>query len=163
MEVWTDCRNSIESSNDVKEGIDRRLFAQSIKNPDDFYCDGNRIMSNEKVVGALVTINSEITQDYARSLVGSVEWLVIDFSDWSMIPIENIVLETDSPYLAPVPLRGKSNEPSYIIHTVKFLSKLKEISFEDLSNMTSSNFFNLFANSILVPTPSVPETKTGCL
>ncbi len=65
-------------------------------------------------------------------------------STFKSLPNDRILVETDSPYLAPVPLRGKSNEPSYIIHTVKFLSKLKEISFEDLSNMTSSNFFNLF-------------------
>ena len=55
-----------------------------------------------------------------------------------------MLVETDAPYLAPVPLRGKSNEPSYIIHTVKFLSKIKGLSFEDLSNTTSKNFFNLF-------------------
>ena len=58
------------------------------------------------------------------------------------LPNNRILVETDSPYLAPVPLRGKSNEPSYIIHTVKFLSKLKEISFEDFSKITTSNFFN---------------------
>ena len=41
------------------------------------------------------------------------------------LPNDKILVETDAPYLAPVPLRGKSNEPSYIIHTVKFLSQLK--------------------------------------
>ena len=60
------------------------------------------------------------------------------------IPTDRMLVETDAPYLAPVPLRGKPNEPSYIIHTVKFLSKIKELSFEDLSNTTSKNFFNLF-------------------
>ena len=60
------------------------------------------------------------------------------------IPNRRILVETDSPYLAPVPLRGKPNEPSYIIHTVKFLSNLKKISFEDFSNITTKNFFNLF-------------------
>ena len=60
------------------------------------------------------------------------------------IPNERILVETDSPYLAPVPLRGKPNEPSYIIHTVKFLSKLKNLSFDDFSNITTKNFFNLF-------------------
>ena len=43
------------------------------------------------------------------------------------IPNDKILVETDSPYLAPVPLRGKSNEPSYIKHTVKFLSEIKKI------------------------------------
>ena len=62
------------------------------------------------------------------------------------IPNDRILVETDSPYLAPVPMRGKTNEPSYIIHTVKFLSKLKGISFDEFSNITSKNFFNLFGN-----------------
>ena len=60
------------------------------------------------------------------------------------LPNNRILVETDSPYLAPVPLRGKPNEPSYIIHTVKFLSKLKNIPFEDFSKITTKNFFNLF-------------------
>ena len=60
------------------------------------------------------------------------------------LPNNRILVETDSPYLAPVPLRGKPNEPSYIVHTVKFLSKLKEISFDDFCNITTKNFFNLF-------------------
>ena len=60
------------------------------------------------------------------------------------LPNDRILVETDSPYLAPAPLRGKPNEPSYIIHTVKFLSKLKNISFEDFSKITTKNFFNLF-------------------
>ncbi len=60
------------------------------------------------------------------------------------IPNDRILVETDSPYLAPEPLRGRSNEPSYIVHTVKFLSELKGISFIDFSKMTSKNFFKLF-------------------
>jgi len=62
------------------------------------------------------------------------------------IPQESILVETDSPYLAPVPLRGKSNEPSYIIHTVKFLSNLKNVSYDSFSKVTTTNFFNLFGN-----------------
>ena len=60
------------------------------------------------------------------------------------LPNDRILVETDSPYLSPVPLRGKPNEPSNIVHTVKFLSKLKEISFEDFCSITTRNFFNLF-------------------
>ena len=60
------------------------------------------------------------------------------------IPNDKILVETDSPYLAPVPLRGKPNEPSYIIHTVEFLSKLKQLSFDNFSNITTQNFFKLF-------------------
>ena len=60
------------------------------------------------------------------------------------LPNDKILVETDAPYLAPVPLRGKPNEPSYIIHTVKFLSDLKKLSFNDFSNITTNNFLNLF-------------------
>ena len=60
------------------------------------------------------------------------------------IPVDRILVETDSPYLSPEPLRGKSNEPSNIVHTVKFLSQLKNISYEKLSDFTTQNFFKLF-------------------
>ena len=60
------------------------------------------------------------------------------------LPNDRILVETDSPYLAPVPLRGKPNEPSYIVHTVRFLSNLKKISFNDFCKITTKNFFDLF-------------------
>ena len=60
------------------------------------------------------------------------------------IPSDKILVETDSPYLAPEPLRGKPNEPSYITHTVKFLSNLKNIPYEKFSEITTQNFFKLF-------------------
>ncbi len=91
MEIWIDERHSIENRSVKEKGIDRRIFAQSHTNKNDYFVDGHRLIANEKVVGALVTIDSEETQDYARSLVGSVGWLVLSFSNWSMIPIENLV------------------------------------------------------------------------
>ena len=60
------------------------------------------------------------------------------------LPNERILVETDSPYLAPVPLRGKSNEPSFIIHTVKFLSEIKKIPFNEFAKITTNNFYKLF-------------------
>ena len=91
MEVWIDKRHSIESSGDLSDGINRRLLDQKPENSNDFFSDGRRLMFKQNVVGAFITVNSEESQEYARSLVGSVEWLVLDFSDWSMIPIENLV------------------------------------------------------------------------
>tara|TARA_B100000780_G_scaffold68589_1_gene45446 strand:+ start:4971 stop:5747 length:777 start_codon:yes stop_codon:yes gene_type:complete len=60
------------------------------------------------------------------------------------LPNNKILVETDSPYLSPEPLRGKTNEPSNIVHTVNFLAKIKNISSEDFGEITSSNFFKLF-------------------
>ena len=60
------------------------------------------------------------------------------------LPLDKIIVETDSPYLSPDPLRGKTNEPSHIIHTVKHLARIQGINEEEFSKVTSSNFFNLF-------------------
>ena len=60
------------------------------------------------------------------------------------LPNNRILVETDSPYLSPEPLRGTPNEPSNIVHTVNFLAKLKNIKPVVFANTTSSNFFNLF-------------------
>ena len=62
----------------------------------------------------------------------------------SFIPIENLLVETDSPYLAPLPYRGKPNEPSYIVHTVEKLSQIKNISKESVMINTTNNFIKLF-------------------
>ena len=62
----------------------------------------------------------------------------------SSIPIEKLLVETDSPYLAPLPYRGKDNEPSYIIHTVEKLSQIKKLSTESIMTNTTNNFMNLF-------------------
>ena len=62
----------------------------------------------------------------------------------SSIPMENLLVETDSPYLAPMPYRGKDNEPSYIIHTIKKLSEIKKLSIESIALNTTNNFMKLF-------------------
>ena len=59
------------------------------------------------------------------------------------IPKNNILLETDSPFLSPEPYRGKLNEPSNIIYTLKHIAKIKKMSEEELATITSSNFFKL--------------------
>ena len=62
------------------------------------------------------------------------------------IPIDNILIETDSPFLAPVPKRGKKNEPAFIDFTAKKLAEIKNISKEDLIKKTTDNFNKLFFN-----------------
>jgi TatD DNase family protein len=62
------------------------------------------------------------------------------------LPLDRILIETDSPYLAPVPVRGKSNEPKFVPHVAKFLSELKGIPIEQVAEQTSENFKKLFLN-----------------
>ena len=85
-------------------------------------------------LGAYISASGVVTFNKSKELANT-------FKD---LPNEKILVETDAPYLAPVPLRGKPNEPSYIIHTVKFLSKIKNLSFNEFSKITTNNFFNLF-------------------
>ena len=61
-----------------------------------------------------------------------------------MIPINKILVETDAPFLAPVPVRGRANEPAYITHTVEYVSKMFNLDYSEFSAITSNNFFNLF-------------------
>ncbi len=65
---------------------------------------------------------------------------------FSNIPLDKILIETDSPYLAPVPMRGKKNEPSYIKYTAEKLAELNSIKFEKLIDITSRNFNSLFSS-----------------
>ena len=59
-------------------------------------------------------------------------------------PIDRILVETDAPYLAPVPLRGKLNEPAYVRHTAQYVADLKGVTLDTLAQTTTSNFFDLF-------------------
>ena len=60
------------------------------------------------------------------------------------VPIERILVETDAPFLAPSPKRGKRNEPSFITHTAKKVAELKNLNFDELSMVSTKNFFQLF-------------------
>jgi len=60
------------------------------------------------------------------------------------VPLDRLLVETDAPFLAPVPFRGKVNHPALVLHTAKYIASLKGIKLEVLANATCYNFFNLF-------------------
>jgi TatD DNase family protein len=60
------------------------------------------------------------------------------------VPLDRLLIETDSPYLAPVPFRGKTNEPAYVSHVGRFIAGLRNLPVEQLGAATSANFFKLF-------------------
>jgi TatD DNase family protein len=63
------------------------------------------------------------------------------------VPLERLLVETDAPFLAPVPLRGKPNEPAFVVHTAKAVAALKGVEAEVLAHATTENFFRLFAKA----------------
>lgn len=67
------------------------------------------------------------------------------------LPADRILVETDAPYLAPEPFRGKRNEPAYVAHTARALAAARGVDFDTISRQTTENFFRLFSK---VPAPS---------
>ncbi|OFZ96605.1 MAG: DNAase [Betaproteobacteria bacterium RBG_19FT_COMBO_58_11] len=63
------------------------------------------------------------------------------------IPLERMLIETDSPYLAPAPFRGKTNEPAWVKHVAEEIARLREIPVEEIGKTTSINYFKLFKHA----------------
>ena len=69
----------------------------------------------------------------------------VSLSDLAQLtPLDRIVIETDSPYLTPIPFRGKRNEPKNVIITAQFIAELKNVQFEKLVEQTDRNIYNVF-------------------
>ena len=95
---------------------------------------------SKKFSEKLLTLNSFFSASGIITFKNS-----IDLQEtFKSLPIDKILIETDSPYLAPVPNRGKKNEPSFIQFTAEKLAQLKNITNENLIQITTSNFNNLF-------------------
>jgi len=86
-------------------------------------------------MGFYISVSGIVTFKNAKELQGVIK----------AIPLERLLVETDSPYLAPVPHRGQENEPAYTRNVAEFVAQLKGISLETLAKATTENFFTLFA------------------
>lgn len=63
------------------------------------------------------------------------------------VPLDRLLVETDAPYLAPMPYRGKTNEPAYVRYVAEEIAKLREVPFASIAQATTANFFTLFKNA----------------
>jgi TatD DNase family protein len=88
-------------------------------------------------LGYYISISGIVTFKNAEDLRATVRAL----------PLERLLVETDSPYLAPVPKRGKPCEPSYVLHTAAFVAELKAVGLPELAKTTSDNFYRLFSRA----------------
>jgi TatD DNase family protein len=64
---------------------------------------------------------------------------------FAKVPLERLLIETDSPYLAPTPYRGKRNEPAYVVHVAECLAEIKNVTLNEIAKHTTDNFFKLFS------------------
>ena len=95
---------------------------------------GEQLATAALELGFFISLSGIITIQNATELRETVK----------LLPLDRILVETDSPFLAPVPVRGKQNEPAYVVHTVKKLSEIFDVSFEEICAITTENFFELF-------------------
>ena len=96
---------------------------------------------SKKFAKKLMTLNTYFSASGIITFKNSLELQ----ETFKIIDNDRILIETDSPFLAPIPMRGKKNEPSFIKYTLAKLSDLKSVKFEDLDQITTNNFEKLFS------------------
>lgn len=101
------------------------------------FSTGKEMAENAIKHGMYVSLSGILTFKKATELQETVKDL----------PLERLLVETDAPYLAPIPHRGKRNEPAYTRHTAEKLAELKGISYEEVARVTTDNFFQLFGKA----------------
>jgi len=111
-------------------------------NPGMFHC----FAGSKEVLKDALDLGFSIGFDGNSTYKGLAPGESVELPDLAKLtPLERIVIETDAPYLTPVPHRGKRNEPKYVILTARFIAALKGVSYEDLVEQTDKNVYTLFS------------------
>ena len=129
----------LHTRNAMQETIDVVKNYRSTPLKGIFHCFGGTLQEAEQIIdcGFLLGIGGVVT--YKKSTLPAV---------LAEIDLSYIVLETDAPYLAPVPYRGKRNESSYLVEVAKKIAAIKDLSFQEVDDITTQNAIQLFT-----PTP----------
>ncbi len=98
-------------------------------------------------LGMYISIAGIVTFKNSASLQDTVRY----------IPLDRLLIETDSPYITPVPMRGKQNEPSFIKYIAKKIAEIKETNIEIVANATSKNFISLFTKTHFICSDIFPH------
>lgn len=101
------------------------------------FSSGRAVAERALALGLYISISGIVTFKAAEELRAIVRDL----------PLDRLLVETDAPYLAPVPKRGKTNEPAFVAHTAAKVAELKGVSLAELETATTDNFFRLFAKA----------------
>ena len=132
--------------------VNKPLVVHSREASDDMY----RILCEEKAaeVGGVLHCFTD-SYEYAQKFLGLGFYIgitgIVTFKKAMQvqktaqkIPLERLLIETDAPYLAPVPYRGKPNEPAYVKYVAERIAELRDISYEEVARQTTANFWDLF-------------------
>ncbi|MBS1946719.1 MAG: TatD family hydrolase [Bacteroidetes bacterium] len=127
----------IHSRNSMKESIGAVKQHQNGKLKGIFHCFSGDIEDAKEIIGLGFYIGIGGTVTYKKSFLPEV---------LKNIGLEYIVLETDAPYLAPVPFRGKRNESSYLVYIAEKLAEIKNMTLSDVAKVTTANAEKIFGN-----------------
>ena len=122
--------------------------------------DVAKILEEETAKGAFPAVLHCFTGGRELALRGLALGLYISFSGIltfkrstslrevaALVPLDRLLVETDAPYLAPDPFRGKRNEPAYLVHTAAELARVKGVTPDEMARITTENFFRLYAKA----------------
>ena len=98
------------------------------------FSTGHELAERALAIGFYISLSGIVTFKKAEALRNSA----------AILPLDRLLVETDAPYLAPVPKRGKRNEPAYVVHAAAALAELRGIAINEIETSTTDNFFNLF-------------------
>jgi TatD DNase family protein len=105
------------------------------------FSSGHELAVRGLALGAYVSFSGILTFNAAEELRTSAR----------KVPLDRLLVETDAPYLSPVPNRGRRNEPAFVVHTLAKLAEVHDMAVDDMARQTSENFFRLFSK---VPKPA---------
>lgn len=111
-------------------------IAGDVKVPLILHCFTGTVQEAEKVIekGWYLSLSGIVTFKRSEELCEVAK----------IVPLSQLLIETDTPYLAPAPYRGKQNEPAFVVHTARHIAKLREMAVNDLANATSENASRVF-------------------
>jgi TatD DNase family protein len=118
---------------------------KSVRAPGIMHCFGGTPAMAEVLmaIGFMISFAGNVTFKKAENLRESAR----------VVPLDRLLIETDCPFLTPVPLRGKRNEPSFVVHTAAFLADLYSVSVATIAERSTANFHSLFGLDVNAETP----------
>jgi TatD DNase family protein len=138
-----------EAWEDTLALIERHWFAHNVPGVMHCFSGGEKEAARALALGFYLSFGGIVTFPKAKDLQKVA----------ATAPLDRILLETDSPYLAPVPKRGKRNEPLFVGYTAQKLATLRNMTFEDIASATTANFKRLFTSR----TPGLLDSRTPLL
>jgi TatD DNase family protein len=129
--------HSRDADDDMGDLLEAEMARGAFKAVLHCFTGGARLASRAVALGLYVSASGVITFKKSEDLRAV----------FASVPNDRLLVETDAPYLAPMPYRGKRNEPSYVVHTAAALAEVKGVSAAAMAEITTANFFRLYAKA----------------